>query len=338
MTLAFDRERLSKHLSHDVALRAMEDCFAAEARGVTRLPQRIDTDSGKGFIRVMPAILDDVMGLKVMTLVEGLGNRYVVLLFNVADGELLAIFDAEELTRLRTAAVTALAGRFMCTTPPASIGLIGSGFEAVGHLRMLAHVWALRRVAVYSPNAERRARFAEAMSAELRIDVVAANASDEALARQPCVVLATKAKTPVIDGAAIDPGTVVLSIGSTRLDLRELDDRSLRRAAAVVADHEDAIVHESADIAENLANGNIRLDQIVGLAKLSAGATLPRASGDRDLLVFKSVGTALQDLALARAIYRDPAARAEGFDIGEIAELKPFSAKAFAAKAPVGTR
>jgi ornithine cyclodeaminase/alanine dehydrogenase-like protein (mu-crystallin family) len=215
----------------------MRECFAAEAAGKTRLPHRIDTPTGKGFLRVMPAVFDDVMGLKIMTLVEGVGNRYMVLLYQVDTGALLAMFDADELTRIRTAATTALAGLQMCATPPERMGLIGTGFEAVGHLRTMAHIWPLRTVHAYSPNAERRERFAAQMSAELKIDVKAVATSREALAGMPCVVLATKAKQAVVDGADFAPGAVVLSIGSTRLDLRELDDRSLERAAVRIRRH-----------------------------------------------------------------------------------------------------
>lgn len=329
MTLRFDGASLAKHLSPALALQAMEDCFAGEARGATALPPRIDTPSGKGFIRVMPAVFDDVMGLKIMTLVEGLGNRYLVLLYDVASGELLATFDADELTRLRTAAVTALAARCLAPSPPRRIGIVGSGFEAVGHLRMFAYLWALDEAVVFSPNAARREQFARAMSGELGISVTAAASVEDATARQSCVILATKAKTPVIDGAALAPGTAVLSIGSTRLDLRELDDRSMQRAAVVVVDDAHQVMLESADIAQACAKGILDASQLVGLAALSGGAALPAPTKERDLLLFKSVGTALQDLAMARALYRDPAVRASGLEIGELTGLKPFSAKAF---------
>jgi ornithine cyclodeaminase/alanine dehydrogenase-like protein (mu-crystallin family) len=327
VTLCFDAESLEGHVSNQDGLDAMQECFAAEACGKTRLPHRIDTPSGHGFIRVMPAVFDDVMGLKIMTLVEGVGNRYMVLLYACESGALLAMFDADELTRIRTAATTALAGTHMCAVPPERIGLIGTGFEAVGHLRMMAHVWPLRTVHAYSPNAERRERFAAQMSAELQIDVKPVATSREALAGMPCVVLATKSKQPVIDGADFAPGAVVLSIGSTRLDLRELDDRSLARAAVVVVDDAAAVLAESADIAVNLKTANLLRDHLLPLATLVDGGHLPPLSAVRDLLVLKTVGTALQDLAMARAVYRNAALRARAHDIGEPLTLKGFANK-----------
>jgi alanine dehydrogenase len=328
VTLCFNAESLEDHVSNQDGLNAMQECFAAEAAGKTKLPHRIDTPSGHGFIRVMPAVFDDVMGLKIMTLVEGVGNRYMVLLYQCDTGALLAMFDADELTRIRTAATTALAGMKMCATPPERIGLIGTGYEAVGHLRMLAHLWPLRTVHAYSPNAERRERFAAQMSAELKIDVKAVATSREALAGMPCVVLATKSKQPVINGADFAPGAVVLSIGSTRLDLRELDDHTLTRAAVVVVDDVGAVIAESADIAVNLKNANLLHDHLLPLSALVGGTALPKTSSVRDLLVLKTVGTALQDLAMARAVYRDPAMRARAQDIGNLLTLKGFANKA----------
>ena len=326
MTFFYDGDFLEKHISYDIALRAMEACFDAEADGTTRLPQRIDTPTGHGFFRVMPAVLDDVMGCKIMTLVEGRGTRYLVLLYDVASGALLALFDADELTRIRTAAVTALAGNALLAAPPRELALIGTGFEALGHLRLMAHVWPLERVFVYSPNVERRTRFAETMSSELQIDVVACTSDAEALRDHRAVVLATKSKTPVLDGRHLAPGSVVLSIGSTRLDLRELDDAALRRATFVVADEPQMIQLESADIVEAIAAGVLDPASIAALSSLRrSGRPAHRSNGD--VLIFKSVGTALQDLALARMLYRDVSLRASAAVLPDLSRLKPFAAK-----------
>jgi len=329
VTRFFDGAYLEKYVNADIALAAMRTCFDAEADGTTVLPPRVDVPSGRGFIRVMPAVLDDVMGLKVMTLVEGLGTRYLVMLYDVSTGALLALFDADELTRIRTAAVTALAGLAMTEGPPASIGIIGTGFEAVGHLRMLAHVWPLEHVIVFSPNAARRHRFAQAMASELSISVVAAESEEEALRDQPVVVLATKAKTPVIDGAHLRAGAVVLSIGSTRLDLRELDATSLRRASLVVADDPHMVRLESADIAETIASGILDPAHIMALSALRREHRRPSTRPDGDIEIFKSVGTALQDLSLARALYHDPVVRSGSLELPDLSRLKPFAAKAF---------
>ncbi len=84
---------------------------------------------------------------------------------------------------------------------------------------------------------------------------------------------------------------------------------------------------ESADIADNIKNGNLAREHLLPLAALVDGKPLPPLSGTRDLRVFKSVGTALQDLAMARAVYRDPVMRARAHDIGNLLTLKGFANK-----------
>jgi ornithine cyclodeaminase/alanine dehydrogenase-like protein (mu-crystallin family) len=202
------------------------------------------------------------------------------------------------------------------------LGLLGSGWEAAGHLRAFAHLWPLERAFVFSPNAERRAAFAARMSAELGIDVVPAATADEAVGAVPVSVLCTKAPVPVVDGAAFPPGAVVLSIGSTRPDLRELDDATMRRSAVLLVDDARQVVAESGDIAAGLESGALEHDHIVGMHEW---ADRPATDG-RDLRTFKSVGTALQDLALAAELIDAAQAAGVGRDLGELTALKAAAA------------
>jgi alanine dehydrogenase len=323
-TRFFDAADLEAHVTQELALQAMEEAFSLESARRTVLPNRLDVPSGNGFIRVMPGVLDDVMGVKVMTLARELGTRYVVLLHDVSSGALMGIFDADEMTRFRTGATTALAARYMVRDVPTTIGLLGSGFEAVGQVRALAALWPLEEVVSFSPNPQRRARFAEAMTDELGIKVCAVDSCAAALREQRVVVLATKSAEPVLDGASLLPGAVVLSIGSTRPDLRELDPATFGRAGSLVCDDPMQLPKESGDVADALARGVLDPYRFVSLADLSAGNASLEVDEAHDLLVFKSVGTALQDLAIARAIYRADDGRG-GSDLGMVASLKPFA-------------
>lgn len=312
--------------SHQLALEAMRETFRSEAAGGARLPMRLDADSGAGFIRVMPAVLDRTMGLKVMTLVTGLGTRYLILLYAVDSGELLALLDADEVTRVRTAATTALAALHMVPEPPEELAVIGTGFEAQGHLEFFAELWPLRRVMVYSRSRENREQLADKLGPQLGLEIVPAPSMEAAVAETATVLLATKSSAPVVDGAAFAPGTVVLSIGSTRPDLRELDSETVRRAEWVVVDAVDQVLSESGDIIEAVAQGVLDRERMIPLAELCARRdVLPRPSGTRDLSVFKSAGTALQDLGLAGKLYQRARELGTGTEIGDVPRLKPFA-------------
>jgi alanine dehydrogenase len=334
MTLHLSASEIRELATDEVVMEAARAVLDAESLGRTELPPRIDVPSGSGFVRVMPAVLDDVMGVKVMTLAEGLGTRYLVLLYDVASGRLMATFDADELTRLRTAAYTVVAGEILGAGEHQQVGLVGSGFEATGHLRLMARRWPVRQVLVYSRSAERRTRFARRMADELGIDVRAAGSLGEATGT-PLVVLATKSTEPVVDGTALAAGAVVLSIGSTRPDLRELDRATLARAGTLLVDDDRQVRLESGDVIDAVTHGVLPEERIVPAARAVVDAGAVRRGGDRDLLVFKSVGTALQDLSLARRLLGAAAAHGRGRDLGEISALKPFAgARVPAAAAP----
>lgn len=328
MTVFVDGADIRELATDEVCRTAARFALDAETAGRTELPPRIDLPTGRGFLRTMPAVLDDVMGLKVMTLVRGTGTRYLVLLYGVADGELLGVFDADELTRLRTATYTAVAAELMVARPPARLAVVGSGFEAEGHLRALAGVWALGSVVVFSPSEQRRSAFAARMGSELGVPVDPAPDVAAAVADADVVVLATKSTDPVLDGRRLPAGIVVLSIGSTRPDLRELDVATLGRSGTVVVDDPAQVLAESGDVIEAVAQGALEPSRLVAVSAVAREPGLLRREPGRDLLTFKSVGTALQDLALARHVLAAAHAAGRGRDLGELTGLKPFAARA----------
>lgn len=325
MSLYLGSEDVRALATQDVLMDAARAAVRAEREGTVVMPPRLDVDLPTGFLRVMPAAMGEVMGVKVMTLVKGLGNRYLLLLYSQPSGELVALLDADEITRLRTAAITALAGEMLAPAGTSRLGLLGSGFEAESHLRLLARVWPLERVTVYSPTPERRTAFAARMSEELGLSVVAVECAEDAVCDAEVSVLATKATTPVVDGSAFPAGAVVLSIGSTRPDLRELDRSALGRAGAVLVDDATQIRRESGDVIDALGCGALAQDRIVSMAQLDGDRTRLRRDGSRDLLAFKSVGTAVQDLALAASLLGAAQAEDRGRELGELTRLKAFA-------------
>jgi ornithine cyclodeaminase/alanine dehydrogenase len=276
-------------------------------------------------MRVMPAAVESVMGLKVMTLLGGRGTRYLILLYDRATTELRAVLDADEVTRRRTAATTAVAGEMLVTEAPTEIGLLGTGFEAEAHLQTFAHLWPLERVLVFSRNPERRKAFAARFSDYLDIDIRPMDSSAAAVGRVPVSILATKAATPVVDGTVFPREAVVLSIGSTRPDLRELDDATLARTGTLLVDDATQVERECGDVMSAMAAGALDHSRIVSLAQAAQNPSLLSRGTERDLLSFKSVGTAIQDLTLARALVDAAAARGLGRDLGELTRLKPFN-------------
>ncbi|MBV8998155.1 MAG: ornithine cyclodeaminase family protein [Solirubrobacterales bacterium] len=322
MPLFLSGEDVGALATPDVVVAAARAAVAAERDGCAVVPPRLDVDLPVGFLRVMPGAIGELMGLKVMTLVRGVGNRYLLLVYSQATGALLALLDADEVTRLRTAGITTAAAEVLQPEPQRHLGLIGSGFEATTHLRALARLWPLESVAVYSPNAHRCAAFAERESAKLGIAVEPAASPGDVLARARTIVLATKANEPVIDGADIQPGSIVLSIGSTRPDLRELDRTTLARAAMLVVDDADSVLRESGDVIDAVQHGALAPEHLISIGEAMSRPQALARSSERDLGVFKSVGTAVQDLALAGELITLAAEQGVGRELGELTRLK----------------
>lgn len=329
MTLFLGAEDVTALATDEVVIEAARAAVAAERDGRTILAPRLDVDHADGFLRVMPAAIDDAVGLKVMTLAKGLGTRYLVLVYARWSGELLAMLDADEITRRRTAATTAVAGEMLAPGGVSELALIGSGFEAEGHLRLFAARWPLERVLVYSRSRSRREGFAERMGRELGLEVRAVGAVEDAVANAPLTILATKSSVPVVAGETFPKGAVVLSIGSTRPDLRELDQACMARAGMLLVDHAEQVCSESGDIRHGLACGALSEDLIVSMAAMDG--LPPSRDGDRDLLAFKSVGTAVHDLSLAMTLIAAAQESGRGSELGELTHLKPFAEQVIAA-------
>ncbi len=308
---------------------AIDDALLQEAAGRTRVPGRVTFDVEHGWFRVMPGALLDgparaVMGVKVMALARGSGLSYVQLLYDERTGDLLAMMDASVLTQVRTGAVSAAFVRRACPNGVPLLGLFGSGFEARGQLEMIAQTIPVARARVYSPNADRRVAFASEMSRHLGLPVEAVG-EPGAAADAPLVVLATRTTHPVAEGRWFAPGAVVVSIGSTRPELREVDEETMARAGRIIVDHKAQALAESGDVRAAMAAGVVREDDIVELATLLRGAG-PGGLGRPDpagLLLFKPSGTAAQDLAVARIVYHRCLAAGKGHRLEGFLERKP---------------
>jgi ornithine cyclodeaminase/alanine dehydrogenase-like protein (mu-crystallin family) len=246
---------------------------------------------------------------------RGPGSTYcgLVLVFGTANLAPAAIIHDGLIQLVRVACTSALSVRLLAREDASDLGLIGTGQQAWWHLKTTSAVRRLRRVRVYSPNAQRRQAFAARAAGELGVNVSAVDSAREAVTEADIVIAATNASEPVLDGRWLAPGAHVVSIvsgdkGSTR---RELDDETMRRAALVVAHSKSgAMEHRNGDLAGPVAAGILSWEKIIDLADLIAGAG-PRRAGRDDITVFKNNGgTGLQFAAVAPRLYE--LARAAG--------------------------
>jgi ornithine cyclodeaminase/alanine dehydrogenase len=225
------------------------------------------------------------------------GARFLLGLYDAADGALIALVEADRLGQLRTGATTAVAAEWMASLEAAEVGLFGAGHQAETQLEAIAAARPIRRAYVYSRNEERRAAFAEQMSARLAIDVEPVDRPQEAAEELPIVVTATTSAEPVFDGNWLAEGAFVAAVGSNWLKRAEIDVTAVRRADNIVCDSVEACRQEADDFTDALEKGVFDWSRAVELADVVAGRAVGR-SRPESIALFKSVGLAIEDVAL----------------------------------------
>ncbi len=323
MAILLTHDEVASAVTMTEAVGILEEGFRVQARGEVSLPTRLTTPAGRGWLRMMPAVASGmgVMGFKAMNLVPKIGVRYVVFLYRIQDGALLAIMDAESITTQRTGAVSAVATKWMAREDASTVGVLGSSAEAKAQLVAMAAVRPVRAAKVFSPNPEHRERFVNEMSRALGIDVRPVESAREAVRGTDLVVLAVKATAPVFSGEWIEPGMHVNAIGSVRPEQREIDPETFRRSDPVVVDSREETM-ESGDGLAAKADG-LDGSGFRELWELVEGVVSGRTHTG-SITLFKSVGTALQDLSLAKKIYEVALSKGLGRDLGDFPHVKPL--------------
>lgn len=247
---------------------------------------------------------------------------YLVSLFDQESMALSALIDGNRVTGLRTAATAALAVDRLALRGPLRVAVIGSGFEARGALECLHAVRALESVKVFSPTPASRQRFAESFRPALEIQAVD---SPEAAVRSAEVVICaarSRDESPVLRGAWLAAGATVVSLGSTLPEQREVDEETLARAACIVADMPEEVAHDTGDAIAATRAGVDLAAKLAPLADLVAGRLQPRSTAD-DIVLYKSVGSALQDVVIAEMLLAR--AKAAGLGVALPASIEPVA-------------
>jgi ornithine cyclodeaminase/alanine dehydrogenase-like protein (mu-crystallin family) len=289
--LILDEQAVRDLLDRAAIIPAMERALADLSAGRVVQPVRVMMPIAEhgGLFGVMPAYAG-AMGVKLVTLYpgnQGIPTHHaVILLFRPETGEPLVTMDGRLITEERTAAVSAVATRYLARPDASVLALIGSGAQARSHLKALSLVRQFREVRVWSPN--RAAEFAR------EFGVIASASAEEAVRGADVVVTAAMVHEPVLHGEWLSAGAHVNAVSWAR-EFRELDDEVLRRARLYV-DSRAACASESADAQ---AAGEI----VAELGEVISGTAPGRGSPD-EITVFKSVGLAIEDVVTADLVYQ----------------------------------
>ena len=293
-----------------LSLPALADAIAEELKAGTVAPLRHHhalsaTDS----LLLMPAWSggdSGAIGVKIVSVLPGNVGRgrstvnALYVLFDRASGEPRAVIDGEALTLRRTAAASLLAARYLARRDAANVLIVGTGKLA----RFIAHAHSIEREVSRLTIWGRSTGNAQALASVLQSEGLAAVAVDDlanAVAEAQIVSCATTATAPTVQGRWLVAGTHLDLVGAFKRGMREVDDDAVARACVYVDTYAGALA-EAADIIEPIERGVISRSDIRGELVDLVTETVAGRSDATEITLFKSVGTAVEDLAAARLL------------------------------------
>jgi alanine dehydrogenase len=296
------------------AIAAVEAALAelASERASNRPRQRVPLASG--LLHVMPASLPSrgMAGLKAYTSVRNGQTRFHVLLYDVQSGRLAAIIEADRLGQIRTGAATGVATKYLAAADASTLAVVGTGWQARSQVEAVVAVRPICRVRAFGRDPERRARFCREVADVVRIPVEPAASARDAVEGADIVVTATTSRDPVVQAEWIAPGTLVNAVGSNQLGRRELDPELLRRASLVVVDSRAQARHEAGDLVPLIEAGTLAWESLLELGDVIIGK-VPRP--ENGIAVFKSLGLAIEDVAVGSLVYERAIERGIGEEL-----------------------
>lgn len=239
------------------------------------------------------------------------GALFNILLYDIPTRRLLAVFEANLLSQLRTGAASGLATKLMANADAKTLGCIGTGRQARAQVLAVCAVRPIEHIRVYSRSPANRSAFADAMAAETGVEVIPVESAEACVTDTDVVVLITKAVEPVIRSAWIRDGAHINAAGANAANRREVDVATIERASLLVTDDKDQALIEAAEFRDLVDAGRLSWDAVHELGDLVMG-TAPRRSAQDEVTLFKSLGVALEDIAFADLIYRRALERGVG--------------------------
>lgn len=308
------------------AISAMREAFCGVSSHAAVMPLRTSMaiSDHEGVALFMPAYLPGGEQVSLKTVMTYRNNpknglpaiHALVQIFKAETGQPLAIIDGEYLTAMRTGAASGLATELLSIADAETVAIIGAGVQGRTQLEAVCCVRKIRRAYVIDLSDQAMAEFAEEMGRRLSLEVFPANV--DVLKEADVICTATSSRVPLFAHDMLKAGVHINAIGAYRPDMCEVPPETVRNSRVFVDQHE-ACSKEAGDLIQPIEAGLIdhnHIRQELGELLLDSGKVEGRRSAE-EITLFKSVGLAAQDLAIASLIYR----KAEALDIGTNVQL-----------------
>ena len=303
--LFLDEACVRQLVTMDDALAAVEEVFGEQGRGhVVNVP-RVRAPVTGGILRITAAVLSyrGYYGVKVSSTAVFHSNAgRMFCLYREETGELCAVVQVFAMGALRTGAASGIATKYLANPDAAVLGVLGSGRQARTQVDAVCAVRPIREIRVWSPTPASRAAFCEDVKKVNKINILSVDTPEQAVRGAEVLVTATTSTEPVVHGTWLQPGAHVNAIGANYEHRRELDTAAVAAAKFIATDDTEQVRYESTDLAAPVAEGVLSWDDVHSLGDVVAGKLKGRAARE-DITLFKSLGVAIEDVALAARAY-----------------------------------
>jgi ornithine cyclodeaminase len=262
--------------------------------------------------------LGELVGTKSWAHTEG-GTCPLLLLWDAADGSLVAVIEAFALGNMRTGGISGLATDWMAAPDARSLALVGTGKQALSQLAAVLAVRRIEEVRVFSPRAESRAAFIAKAREELGIEALNSTSVEAACDGASIVTLVTRATAPFLSASRLVRGSHLNAVGAIASDREEFAQDLFGRATLVAVDDVPGVQKLSREFITRYGSGD--WSQVKPLSQL-IGSGRKRASDD-DVSLFKAMGMGISDLALGTELVRRAKERGVGRALPQPKKAKP---------------
>ena len=320
--LILSRDDMRRVLDAAELFEAMAEGFQRLAEGQWKIPLRvaIEMPAHQGVSLFMPAYCQGLAaaGMKLVTVMNGNPAKNLPLLHSkylyvsAETGEILSVMDAEFLTALRTAAVSALVTDLLGKSGGRTMAVFGTGVQAWYHVEVFTKLFSIGEVLVFGQTPELGEQFAERIERQLRKPSRRAILNE--LKRADIICTCTTNPAPLFELKDLSSAVHINAIGAYRPTTREIGSDVMAQAIIVVDSYEGAF-HEAGELVLALSEGVIgRHNVYASIDELVSGGK-PAPDADNRITVFKSVGMALEDLVAANLAYRRAIERGIGTNV-----------------------
>jgi len=306
------REEIRRILTFEACAPLMREAMVAvSSDGINQPPRQIlPLVSGRGAFGIMPGVIgDDRFGAKLISAFNHPkgsllpAHQGVVVLFDPETGSPVCILDAGEITRIRTAAASAVATEALARPDAGALLVLGTGEQAEAHIRAISALRPLRRIVVWGRNPEHARHLAHALAEEDGIAVEVAEDLPAAAAEADIICTTTASAEPVLAGAWLADGAHVNIVGSSRLGPTEVDDDLVARAR-YFADSRVNVLAQGTEFRRAVESGRIDDSHMAGeIGEVLAGQIEGRRSAS-EVTAYKSLGSVAQDLWAGWHVFR----------------------------------